>query len=83
MRIPIFRAPIVTALSVGLGLSLFACKKDLPSGPSELTAGVTIYEHAHFQGASALLTSDVSNLENYNGPCPHLPPFGSSPQGQH
>lgn len=45
--------------------------KDLPAAPSELTNGVTIYEHADFAGASALLTGDVSDLEDFNGPCIH------------
>jgi hypothetical protein len=41
----------------------------LPTAPSNLTAGVAIYEHELFTGASALLTEDVLNLQSYSGGC--------------
>ena len=65
-------AVLLAVLAVSLLGVLGACSaKKLPSAPSELTSGVTIYEHANFTGASALLTSDVRNLTDYNGPCKH------------
>lgn len=63
---------LLTVLVVSLLGVLAACEdKKLPSAPSELTRGVTIYEHANFTGASALLTSEVRNLTDYTGPCQH------------
>ena len=47
------------------------CMKELPAAPTEVTTGITIYEHAHFTGGSALLTTDVSDLADYKGPCGH------------
>ena len=47
------------------------CEKSLPTAPSELTSGVTMYEHANFQGESAHLTSDVRDLKDFKGPCEH------------
>ena len=52
-------------------LLLAGCENRLPGAPTELTSGVTIYEHANFMGASALLTRDVSDLRDYSGPCEH------------
>ena len=43
----------------------------LPTAPSELLTGIVVYEHANFQGASAHITSDVSDLRNTDGPCEH------------
>jgi hypothetical protein len=66
----------ITVLLVVLVVSLLgvlaACKeKKLPGAPSDLTRGITIYEHANFTGASALLISDVRTLTDYKGPCQH------------
>ena len=47
------------------------CGKSLPSAPSELLTGVTLYEHANFLGRSAHLTSDVRDLKDFDGPCEH------------
>jgi hypothetical protein len=44
---------------------------DLPTEPSPLSSGIVLFEHANFEGASALVTSDISNLNKYNGPCVH------------
>ena len=41
----------------------------LPTAPSELTAGIVIYQHANFLGESAHITADISNLEEVRGPC--------------
>lgn len=43
----------------------------LPTAPSELPTGIVVYEHANFQGASAHITSDISDLRNADGPCEH------------
>ena len=58
-----------TLAPVGVLLLLGSCSKNLPGAPSELTTGITIYENANFGGASALLTKDVSDLRDFNGPC--------------
>ena len=62
--------PVSGAVTVAAGLLLSGCMKNLPTAPSELTNGVTIYEHADFAGASALVTEDLGDLKNFNGPCP-------------
>jgi hypothetical protein len=41
----------------------------LPTAPSELTAGIVIYQHANFLGESAHITTDIENLESVRGPC--------------
>lgn len=46
---------------------------ELPTAPSDVTSGVSIYEHANFLGASALITEDVRDLKNFHGPCKHQP----------
>ena len=61
----ICRAGVVVAV-VAIG-----CEKSLPTAPSELTTGVTLYEHANFEGESAHLTSDVRDLKDFKGPCAH------------
>jgi hypothetical protein len=50
--------------------------KELPAAPTEVTTGITIYEHANFTGGSALLTTDVSNLADFKGPCEHTSSSG-------
>ena len=59
---------LVPALALTLALG---CQKSLPTAPSELTSGITIYEHANFQGESAHITSDTDDLSNFKGPCEH------------
>ena len=41
----------------------------LPTAPSDLTNGITIYEHWNYQGESAAVTSDIADLGEYAGPC--------------
>jgi hypothetical protein len=41
----------------------------LPTAPSDLTSGITIYEHWNYQGQSAAVESDIANLGDYAGPC--------------
>jgi hypothetical protein len=52
-------------------LLAIACKQSLPTAPSELTTGITIYEHANFSGASAHIQTDLTDLEDFTGPCKH------------
>lgn len=48
-----------------------ACQQSLPTAPSELTTGITIYEHANFGGTSAHIQTDLADLEDFGGPCEH------------
>jgi Peptidase inhibitor family I36 len=58
------------ALALLVGLS--GCEMpELPMAPSDLTSGVSIYEHANYQGNSALLTTGYEDLSEFKGPCVH------------
>lgn len=59
-------ALIVIAIAV---CSVAGCEETLPSGPSELTTGVTIYMHADYGGDSAHITQDIKHLRDFKGPC--------------
>ena len=48
---------------------LSGCQKSLPTAPSDLTAGIVIYEHDDYLGESAHLVHNVANLKDYEGPC--------------
>ena len=50
-------------------LVFVGCQEKLPVAPSELTSGIVVYEHADYLGASAHITTDVTNLEDFKGPC--------------
>ena len=58
---------------IGLAGALVACEPfalpALPAAPSALIEGIAIYEHANYEGASSLLTTDVANLWAFKGPC--------------
>jgi hypothetical protein len=56
-------AGIVTSLILG------GCRKSLPTPPTELSAGIVIYEHANYLGRSAHVTSDIRDLKSFQGPC--------------
>lgn len=43
----------------------------LPTAPSDVRSGVSIYEHANFLGESALLQTSQRDLKDYDGPCEH------------
>ena len=64
-------------IAVAALLLVVACQKSLPTAPSELTTGITVYEHANFSGTSAHLVSDARNLEDFDGPCEHMSTTGS------
>jgi hypothetical protein len=59
---------LATLLAAAL-LLFDGCRDKLPSAPSDLTAGIVIYQHANFLGESAHITGDVVNLEDVRGPC--------------
>jgi hypothetical protein len=64
------------AKTAGLGVVLVAigaaaCQQSLPSGPSELATGITIYEDANYLGRSAHITEDIRDLRDVRGPCEH------------
>lgn len=67
------RARVPQAAAATALLWLAACwdLPKLPSAPSDVTSGVTIYANANFLGGSALLTQDVSSLASYSGWCKH------------
>ena len=59
------------ALALVLGLAC-GCRQSLPTAPSELETGITVYEHANFLGESAHITRDISDLRDFRGPCQHV-----------
>jgi len=67
-------------VSAGCILTLFAgCQNQLPTAPSELARGIVVYEHANFLGASAYITSDISDLRTFKGPCVSFHMVSTSP----
>ena len=65
------RAPHRLPALVGIVLTVLVggCRKSLPAGPSEVTEGLVIYQHANRSGASAHVVADIPDLEKFNGPC--------------
>jgi len=63
----------VGAVAVLVSLLLPSCGAQdvLPAAPSDVTAGLTMYEHANYEGASALLTQSIGDLADFKGPCEH------------
>ena len=61
------------AIAVALLIGMAGCKAapSLPTAPSDLTNGVSIYEDANFLGDSALLTASTKDLADFKGPCEH------------
>jgi hypothetical protein len=45
------------------------CQKSLPTGPSDLAEGLIVYEDDQFRGKTAHITSDIPDLEVFDGPC--------------
>ncbi|HVH54656.1 MAG TPA: hypothetical protein VM791_00275 [Vicinamibacterales bacterium] len=61
---------VLCAIATGAALFLVACGlEELPTVPGELTTGIAIYEHADYAGASALITEDIKDLKDVEGPC--------------
>jgi len=72
-RIPLTGAILLLALAVA------ACElKSLPTAPSELTSGLTIYLDANYLGESALLTHSIDDLGDFKGPCEHTESIGTT-----
>ena len=62
------RRGIAFALLIGMA----GCEMAVAApAPSDLSSGVSIYEHANFSGDSALLTASSMNLSEFTGPCEH------------
>jgi hypothetical protein len=63
----------LSSVAVALAALLVACDSfslpSLPTAPSALAEGAAIYEHANYEGGSALLAADVANLWAFEGPC--------------
>ena len=57
---------VLVSLPLALGSS---CQQMLPTAPSDLTTGIVIYEFQDYQGRSAHVTEDISDLDNVDGPC--------------
>jgi hypothetical protein len=68
-RLPVEMRRLVYAIGSSLFLLSLACAKHLPTAPSELMTGIVVYEHANFDGASAHITADISDLTSFDGPC--------------
>lgn len=59
-------------MTIGVELLLLVgCWDDLPNAPPELTAGIVVYERTGYRGESAHITTDVSDLSDFRGPCEH------------
>jgi hypothetical protein len=58
------RATLISAIVL-----FAACDKSLPTAPSDWSTGIIIYEHANYLGGSALIDKDITNLNDYKGPC--------------
>jgi hypothetical protein len=56
--------------SVAILAMLSGCEMTLPGAPSDLTAGIVVYEHANYLGESAHITKDIKDLKDIDrGPC--------------
>lgn len=62
---------VVRVASVTLLIAGCEGLPSLPTAPSELRRGVSIYEHANFLGESALIDTSQSDLKEFEGPCEH------------
>lgn len=56
-------------ITTGLVLVSVGCRGSLPAAPSDLQTGIVIYEHADYLGEAAHITTHVSDLKDYKGPC--------------
>ena len=68
VRWPTGRSVVIVLILAGLPL-LGACRFKLPAEPSELSEGIVIYQDAEYMGASAHVTRDIADLQDYGGPC--------------
>ena len=56
------KPPAVLAMALPMLVCLTGCRKSLPTAPSELSTGIVVYEHMTFEGESAHITRDISDL---------------------
>ena len=54
---------------VVLCLRIGSCQENLPTAPSAFSTGIAIYEFQDYQGESAHVTEDISDLDDVRGPC--------------
>ena len=69
---------ISAATVVVVALAGSGCRESLPTAPGELQTGIIVYEHADFLGAAAHITTNVSDLKDYDGPCIEVDSDGST-----
>jgi hypothetical protein len=68
--IAVWSRRITGQLIVSGGLVLLpGCQESLPVGPSDLSNGIVVYEHANYLGESAHITQDIKDLKDFKGPC--------------
>lgn len=60
---------ISAATVVVVALAGSGCRESFPTAPAELQTGIIVYEHADYLGESAHITTNVSDLKDYRGPC--------------
>ena len=66
------RRAVIGLTLAGLPL-LGACRFKLPAEPSELTEGIVIFQDVSYTGASAHVTKDIADLQDYGGSTPRRP----------
>ena len=54
---------------VGAAVLASVCQKSLPTAPSDLAEGLIVFEDDQFRGKTAHITSDIPDLEVFDGPC--------------
>ena len=60
---------ISAATVVVVALAGSGCRESFPTAPAELQTGIIVYQHADYLGESAHITTNVSDLKDYRGPC--------------
>lgn len=63
------KRPTVLAIALVMLVCPAGCMKSLPGAPSELSTGIVIYLDVNFEGESAHVTQDISDLRDVKGPC--------------
>jgi|KBSMisStandDraft_5_1062788.scaffolds.fasta_scaffold09858_7 hypothetical protein len=65
------KPPGVLGIATVMLACLAGCVKSLPAAPSELLTGIVVYHDVNFEGDSAHVTQDISDLRDVRGPCPY------------